>query len=211
MPLKLAIVEDNSALRESLGVLIQGASGFSFCGGYPNAEVALKKIPFDWPDVILMDINLPKMSGIELVAKLKEMRPQLQILMLTAYEDDEQIFNSLMAGANGYLLKETPPSEILDAVLDVQRGGAPMSNSIARKVVHHFQQKKPKNETENLSKRELEILTHLAKGYQCKEIADLLTISVMTVRNHLHNIYEKLHVRTRTEAVVKFLDSGKRP
>src|SRR5262245_12685921 len=184
MPIKVCIVEDDAPLRESMVVLLNGSGQFRCIGAFPNAETALKQIPADWPDVLLMDINLPKMSGIECVAKLKEMKPALQVLMLTAYEDDEQIFNSLMAGASGYLLKETPLSEILDAVTDVRNGGSPMSNSIARKVVQHFQQKRPKNETENLSKRELEILTHLAKGYQCKEIADLLSISVMTVRNH---------------------------
>lgn len=203
--IKVSIVEDDAGIRESLAILINGAPGFRCINTFANAEAALKQIPLDWPDVILMDINLPKMSGIELVAKLKAMHPTIQVIMLTVYADNEKIFKSLKAGASGYLLKQTPPNEILDAITDVQRGGSPMSNSIARQVVLYFQQRPPANETENLSKRELEILGHLAKGYQYKEIADTLSLSVLTVRAHIRNIYEKLHVHSRTEAVVKYL------
>src|SRR5690242_5151913 len=135
MSIKVAIVEDDAGVRESLTVVINGTNGFKCIGSYPNAELALKNIPRDWPDAILMDINLPQMSGIELVAKLKALRPTLQVIMLTVYVDSEQIFQSLQAGASGYLIKQTPPAQILDALLDVQRGGAPMSNMIARKVV----------------------------------------------------------------------------
>jgi DNA-binding NarL/FixJ family response regulator len=205
MSIKVSIVEDDAGIRESLAILINGAQGFRCGTTFANAEVALKQLPLDWPDVVLMDINLPKMSGIELVAKLKVLRPTLQVLMLTVYADNEKIFKSLKAGASGYLLKQTPPNEILDAINDVNRGGSPMSNSIARQVVLYFQQRPPANETENLSRRELEILGHLAKGYQYKEIADILTLSVLTVRAHIRNIYEKLHVHSRTEAVVKYL------
>jgi DNA-binding NarL/FixJ family response regulator len=146
------------------------------------------------------------MSGIECVAKLKALRRETLFIMLTVQVDSDAIFKSLKAGASGYLLKQTPPVEILAALEDVLRGGSPMTNTIARKVVQFFQQEKPSaNETENLTKRELEILNLLAKGYQYKEIADQLSINLLTVRTHIHNIYEKLHVRSRTEAVVKFL------
>jgi DNA-binding NarL/FixJ family response regulator len=203
---KVAIVEDDTGVRESLAVLINGASGFRCAGAYPNAESALKQIPESWPDIALMDINLPQMSGIDCVAKLKALRPALRVLMLTVHVDSELIFKSLKAGADGYLIKQTSPGEILDALSDVLRGGAPMTNTIARKVVLFFQhQSAVDDETSCLTKRELEILTHLAKGFQYKEIADSLGITLLTVRTHIHHIYEKLHVRSRTEAVVKFL------
>lgn len=202
---KVAVVEDDTGVRESLAVLINGAPGFRCIGTYANAEAALKHLPCNWPDIILMDINLPQMSGIECVAKLKATHPALHILMLTVHVDSELIFKSLKAGAGGYLIKQTSPAEILDALSDVMRGGAPMTNTIARKVVQFFQEKSSGDETASLTKRELEILTHLAKGYQYKEIADSLGINILTVRTHIHHIYEKLHVRSRTEAVVKFL------
>lgn len=205
MSAKIAIVEDNTGVRESLAVLINGTAGFRCIGTYANAEAALKQLPQKWPDIILMDINLPQMSGIECVAKLKALKPTVHIIMLTVNVDSDQIFKSLKAGAGGYLIKQTSPSEILEALADVLRGGAPMTNTIARKVVLFFQQKVAPDETLSLTKRELEILTHLAKGYQYKEIAESLDINILTVRTHIHHIYEKLHVRSRTEAVVKFL------
>ena len=203
--IKVAIVEDDTGVREGLTFVIKGTSGFSCTGSYANAESALKAMPLDWPDVVLMDIHLPKMSGIDCTGQLKEMNPGLHIVMLTAYEDDDLIFKSLQAGASGYLLKRTPPAEIVEGLLDVYQGGSPMTSSIARKVVRHFQQKPSNNELANLSKRELEILKLLTEGCLYKEIGDQLSISAVTVRSHLRNIYEKLHVRTRTEAVVKFL------
>src|SRR5438128_553915 len=139
--IKVAIVEDESGIRESLAILINGAGGFRCIATYPNAEVALKQMPREWPDVVLMDINLPNMSGIECVAKLKEIKPALHVIMLTICADDDEIFNSLKNGASGYLLKKTPPSEILDAIAEVHKGGAPMSSAIALKVVRYFQQK----------------------------------------------------------------------
>lgn len=205
MPIKVAIVEDDARVREGLGFLLNGSAGFVCCGAFSNAESALKGLPHQWPDVVLMDINLPRMSGIECVAKLKAANPALQILMLTSSEDEEMIFNSLKNGASGYLIKQTPPSEILEAIDDVHQGGSPMSRSIARKVVRHFQHEKSRSEADGLSRRELEILTCLTKGLQYKEIADALGISIGTVRTHLRSIYEKMHVRSRTEAVVKFL------
>ncbi len=205
MSIKVAIVEDDAKVRESLSILINGAESFSCIGAFPSGEVALRQIPQDWPDVVLMDINLVQMSGIECVAMLKARRPQLHVIMLTAHEDNELIFNSLKAGASGFLIKRTPHAEILEAIVDVQGGGSPMTGSIARQVVQYFHHKQPSNKEMNLSARELEVLTLLSKGYQYKEIAGILFISVPTVRNHLQNIYQKLHVRSRTEAVVKFL------
>ncbi|MGI8967167.1 MAG: response regulator, partial [Limisphaerales bacterium] len=163
-PIKVAVVEDDKRLREGLVFLLNSTSEFYCVGSYPNAELALKHLPGEWPEVVLMDINLPNMSGIDCVAKLKAQRPALQAVMLTAYVDNEQIFKSLKAGASGYLIKKTPAAEILDAVTDAHRGGSPMTSSIARKVVEFFQQRPPEKETEDLSKRELEILDYLAKG-----------------------------------------------
>lgn len=207
MPIKVAIVEDDARFRESLAVLINGADGFRCVGAYPNAETALRELPRAWPDVLLMDINLPKMSGIECVQRLKEANRALQVIMVTVYMDSEQIFKSLKAGASGYLIKKTSPAKLLEAIAEVHAGGSPMSNQIARRVVQFFQEVEPNaaDETRNLSKRELEILGYLAKGYQYKEIAETLCISFQTVCAHVRHIYEKLHVRSRTEAVVKFL------
>lgn len=205
MPIDVSIIEDDAAFRESMAVLINGAEGFRCIGTYHSGEAALKEMPKKWPHVLLADINLPKMSGIDCVSQLKALHPSMQIIMLTAYVDCDRIFDSLKAGATGYLMKKTPPTKILEAVTDVHSGGAPMSNCIARMVVNFFQQKAAPDETSTLTKRELEILTHLAKGSQYKEIADTLQINPLTVRTHLHHIYEKLHVRSRTEAVVKFL------
>ncbi len=214
MPINVSIVEDNKRLRESLSILIDGSEGFRCLSSFPNAEEAIKRLPGSWPDVLLMDINLPEMSGIECVAKLKELRPALQIIMLTAYLENDKIFQSLLAGATGYLIKQTSPTEILEAIADVHRGGAPMSGDIARKVVEYVQQSKrpagQAEETADLSKREHEILTYLSKGYQYKEIADVLSLSVSTVRTHLRSVYKKLHARSRTEAVVKFLGQSPR-
>lgn len=208
--IKVAIVEDDAKVRETLSVLVQASPELKWMGSYPNSEVALKNLSRDWPDVILMDINLPNMSGIECAAQVKEMRPRVQILMLTAYDDKERIFDSLKAGASGYLLKRSSPAEILEAISEVHGGGSPMTTSIARQVVQYFRQRPAKDDTENLTAREVEILDLLAQGYLYKEIGDKLSIATGTVRNHLQHIYEKLHVRSRTEAVVKFLNKGKR-
>lgn len=203
MPIKVAIVEDDAGFRERLALLIGG--GECVCvGTYANAEIALRRMPAAWPEVLLMDINLPQMKGIELAARLKELRPSLHIIMLTAYMDDEQIFDSLKAGASGYLLKKTPPAKIVEAILDAAAGGAPMSSTVASRVVQYFRPKAP-DETKNLTDREREILAFLSQGQQYKEIAEALSISALTVRTHIRNIYEKLHVRSRTEAVLKFL------
>ena len=206
MRIKVSIVEDNRGTRESLTELLGRAPALRFMSAFPSGEDALRRIPLEAPDVVLMDINLPKMNGIECVAKLKEQMPKTQVLMLTTYEESDLIFDSLRKGASGYLLKNMPPAELIQAIEQVHVGGAPMSMQIARKVVNHFQQiKKPQSDMEKLTKREHEILALLAKGYLYKEIADQLGITLSTVRAHLHTVYEKLHVQSRTEAVVKFL------
>jgi len=206
MDIKVAIVEDNDKIREGLAVLIDGSAGFLCSETYETAEEALRLLPKYHPDVVLMDIQLPRMSGIECMQKLKEEQPDIQFMMLTAYEDDEKVFKSILAGASGYILKRTPPAELLEAIRDLHEGGSPMSDQIARKVVEAFRKMgKSSKETENLSERELEILSHVAKGYRDKEIAYKFFISIRTVRTHLRNIYKKLHVRSRTEAVLKYL------
>jgi DNA-binding NarL/FixJ family response regulator len=206
MAINVSIVEDNRGTRESLRELLGRVQGFKCLGAYASGEEALRKIPEETPDVVLMDINLPGMRGIECVARLKARAPKTQVLMLTTYDESDLIFESLRAGAHGYLLKNTTADDLIQAVEQVHSGGAPMSMNIARKVVNHFQQiKKPSSEMEKLTKREHEILALLAKGYLYKEIGDQLGISISTVRAHLHTVYEKLHVQSRTEAVVKFL------
>lgn len=206
MRIRVSIVEDNRGTRESLTELLSRAPALRFISAHPTGEDALQKLPADAPDVVLMDINLPKMNGIECVARLKQQLPKTQVLMLTTYEEGDLIFDSLRKGASGYLLKNLPPAELIQAIEQVHAGGAPMSMQVARKVVNHFQQiKQPKSDVEQLTKREHEILALLAKGFLYKEIADQLGISLSTVRAHLHAVYEKLHVQSRTEAVVKFL------
>ena len=206
MPIKVSIVDDNDEIREGLSVLISGSAGFQCVATYPTAENALKYLPAHKPDVVLMDIQLPGMSGIECVRDLKKLLPDLQIMMLTVYEDDDNVFKSILAGASGYVLKKTPPSELLEAISDLHNGGSPMSDRIARKVVQAFQQMgKSSRKTENLTQRESEILSYVAKGFQDKEIAEKFFLSSETVRTHLRNIYKKLHVRSRTEATLKYL------
>lgn len=207
MPINVSIVEDDAGIRESLSTLINGASKFKCVSSYANAEEALKDVPLKKPDVVLMDINLPRMNGIECVQKLKVIFPKVKVLMLTVFEDGDQSIKSLMAGANGYLLKRTKPAKLLEAIEEVHRGDSPMSATIARNVVEYFNKKGVANpKTVELSKREEEILNLLVKGHRYKEISDALGISFDTVRSHLRNIYEKLHVSSRTEAVVKYLN-----
>ena len=205
----VAVVEDDQRVRESLSVLIGGADGFACTGAYATGEAALENIPQAPPNVVLMDINLPKISGIECVQRLKVACPNLMVIMLTVHEDDEMIFKALQAGANGYLLKRTPPGEILDAISEAHRGGAPMSSSIARKVIQSFHQEPSKiaqgAELTALTSREREVLELLAKGYLYKEIAASFGIQFETVHTHVRSIYHKMHVRSRSEAVAKFL------
>jgi DNA-binding NarL/FixJ family response regulator len=203
--IRVSIVEDDDRIRNSLLSLIDGSEGFRCAGAHASAEETLREISNAKPDVVLLDINLPVMSGIECIQEIKNRVPTVKILMHTVYEDEEQLFKSLRAGAHGYLLKRTPPARLLEAIADVHAGNSAMSSQIARLVVKYFHQLGPANDTGKLTHREVEILQHLARGYQNKEIADLMGIGFDTVRTHLRNIYEKLHVNTRTEAVMKFL------
>ena len=206
MPISVAIVEDNEKLRSTLARVINRADGFRCVSDYGNAEDALKDLPQVRPEVVLMDINLPGMNGVECVRLLKQLLPQTQVMMLTVYEDTENIFNALTAGANGYMLKRTSSKELMEAIHDVHRGGSPMTMHIARKVVQSFQKTAATAQpTENLSEREQQVLDLLSQGLMYKEIADKLAISYETVHTYIRRIYEKLQVRTRTEAVAKFL------
>jgi DNA-binding NarL/FixJ family response regulator len=206
MPIRVCIVEDNDDMRESVAQVLNQTPGVQCMNTYASAEAAVRDLPAQKPDVALVDINLPGMNGIECVSRLKARLPQLQVLMLTRYEQSDMIFDSIRAGASGYLLKHTPADELIRAVEQVHAGGAPMTMQIARKVISHFQQiQKPASEVEKLTPREQEVLTLLAKGYLYKEIAGNLGISINTLRNHLRTIYDKLHVHSRTEATVKYL------
>jgi DNA-binding NarL/FixJ family response regulator len=205
-PIRIALVEDDKTVREGLQMLLNGSPGYSCIAAFGSGEEALKEIPVILPDVVLMDINLPGINGIECILKLKEQDLPVLFIMLTVFEDADAIFRSLSAGACGYLLKHTPPVKLLEAIQDVHRGGSPMSGEIARKVVQSFQNPASKaGNAISLTKREEEILGFLAQGYFYKEIANSLSISIETVRTHIRNIYEKLQVRTRTEAVLKYL------
>jgi DNA-binding NarL/FixJ family response regulator len=206
MTITVSIVEDNDQLRGTLARVISRAQGFNCLGQYANAETALEAIPNERPNVVLMDINLPGMNGVECVRRLKQLAPETQVVMLTAYEDTENIFNSLAAGASGYLLKRTSSAELLTAIRDVHKGGSPMTTHIARKVVQSFKRAGSSLQaTEKLSQREQEVLDCLSQGFLYKEIAEKLGISYETVHTYIRRIYEKLQVRTRTEAVAKFL------
>jgi len=203
----VAIVEDDVPAREIIAGWIRSADGFKLVGEYDDAETAIADLPQRKPSVVLFDINLPGMNGIECVRKLKPHLPDTQFLMVTVYEDANHIFDALAVGASGYLLKQTRRSELIDALKDVHAGGSPMSSQIARKVVQSFR----RNETENangeaaeLSQREREVLELLARGYLYKEIAEQLKISVPTVNTYIRRIYEKLHVRSRAQAVAKY-------
>ena len=208
MPLRISIVEDDPAVRTSLACVIQGSPDFECLGAYGSAEEALCEVPHHLPDVLLMDIGLPGRSGIECTAALKAAHPGVQVLILTTYDESKSIFEALRAGASGYLLKRSRPEELLKAIGEVHAGGAPMSPGIARLVVSHFHRlnhPRPANEVETLTQRELEVLQHLAKGLLYKEVAESLGIGIGTVRTHVEAIYRKLHVQTRTEAVLKLL------
>jgi DNA-binding NarL/FixJ family response regulator len=205
-PCAISIVEDNLPLAEELQALFESQPDMSVLATYPSAEEALNGLPALLPDVLVVDIRLPGMSGVELISVLKPRFRELPILVLTMYEESDLIFDALKAGASGYLLKRAAGDELCEAVRQIQRGGSPMSPSIARKVVDSFQTPSlPEPEGARLSPREQEILGLLANGALYKEIAGDLGISLDTVRTHLRRIYEKLHVHTRTEAVVKYL------
>jgi DNA-binding NarL/FixJ family response regulator len=206
VPIKVCIVEDNADVREGVMRVLNQAPGLSCVSAYASAEAAVRDLPAQKPDVVLVDINLPRMNGIECVAKLKALLPRLQVLMFTRYEQSDSIFDSIRAGASGYLLKHTSARELVQAVEQVHVGGAPMTMQIARKVISYFQQiPKTASEVETLTLREKEVLSLLAKGYPYKRIASDLGIAIGTLRVHLRAIYDKLHVHCRTEATIKYL------
>lgn len=202
----IAIVEDDSQLRKSFIATLSSTDGWLVAGSFSRSETAIPAIRADPPDLAIVDIQLPGISGIECVRQLKPLCPKTQFLMVTAFDNADRVFEALAAGASGYLLKRDAPNRLLESLQDVLDGGAPMSSAIARKVIQHFQQPaKPDREIYNLTAREEEVLNLLTQGARYKEIADELSINITTVRYHLNNIYRKLHVTTRTEAVVKYL------
>jgi DNA-binding NarL/FixJ family response regulator len=204
MPIKVLIFEDNRSLREGLEQLLASAEGITVCGAYADARQAEELTREHEPAVILMDIDMPGITGIEALRKVKAASPQTQIVMLTVFDDDKNIFESIKAGASGYLLKKTPPPKIIEAVKDVAAGGSPMSSSVARQVLHMFSKgSQPSGASFDLTGREKEVLTLLVNGHSYKMVAASLFISIDTVRSHIKNIYEKLHVNSKSEAVAK--------
>jgi DNA-binding NarL/FixJ family response regulator len=204
--IKVGIVEDDTVVLTTMSTLLNESSGFRCVAACASGEEAVEQLPAASPEVVLMDINLPRMSGIECTRRLKARLPGVQVLMLTVYEDSEHIYQALRAGATGYMLKRSEPDEVLAAIRDILKGGAPMNSQIARKVIQTFRASAQSLEPEiRLTKREEEILSCLAEGYSDKELAEKLGITVPTVRTHLSHIYEKLHVQSRTEAVIKYL------
>lgn len=204
--IKVAIIEDNETIREGLSALINGTEGYKCIAAFRDCETFLDKLNQLDLDVVLMDIGLPGMSGIEGVQQAIKKNPDLNILMLTIYEDSEKVFDALCSGASGYLVKKTPPAKLLEAIKDAYEGGSPMSSGIARQVINAFKETKVKNSTAEdykLSSREIEVLNLLADGYNYQEIAESMFISVDTVRHHIRNIYKKLHVHSQSEAVAK--------
>lgn len=211
--IKVAIVEDDARFRKSLRRVIESKTELSCVAEYVNGADAIVGIPKDKPEVVLMDLNLPDSSGAEIIAQVKPQMPDLSVVVLTVYNDAEHIFKALRAGAGGYLLKQATAAEILDAIAEAHRGGAPMTSEIARKVIAAFHEPKPaaQPETQALAPREREILELVANGYANKEIADKLSITLSTVCWYLHEIYKKLHVQSRVQAVNKFRQSGRPP
>jgi DNA-binding NarL/FixJ family response regulator len=211
MSISVSIVEDDTKVRETLARLINSSAGYRCVSEHASGESALHEIPKVKPNVILMDINLTGINGVECARRLKPVLPATQIIMLTVYQNTEHIFNALAAGATGYMLKQTKPDELLIAVKDVFEGGSPMSSHIARKIVQSFQQKgQREDETQSLSPREAQVIELLAKGYLYKEVAETMGVSYATIHTHIRHIYEKLQVRSRTEAVVKHLSQMNR-
>ncbi len=207
MSIRVAIFEDNKHLRESLQILIGGTPGYACIGAYPDCRDMLSQLKRDTPDVVLMDIEMPGMNGIEAVKKIKENYPSVQVLMQTMFDDDAYVFNAICSGASGYILKTTTPSGYIEAIQNVYAGGSPMTPTIARKVFDLFKSNisKPATENYNLTEKEKEILQHLVNGRSYKMIAEEMKISTETVKTHMKNIYTKLHVKSNTEAVVKAL------
>ncbi|HYE30693.1 MAG TPA: response regulator transcription factor [Methylomirabilota bacterium] len=213
MTIRVAIVEDDERLRGSLAMLVGGMPGFELVGSFSDAETAIRDLPRISPDIVLMDVQLPKQSGIDCVRQIKPSLPRTQIIIVTVFQDEECVFDALRAGAVGFLRKDTPPNEILEAIRDAHQGGSPMSSGIARMVVAHFQPRdwSPRSRealpTVRLSPREDEIVQLLVKGYRYKEVAEAFSCSIHTVREHLRRIYEKLQVTSSRDAVVKYLNT----
>ena len=204
--ISVAIVDDEKELCESIAAFVNGSPGFHCVNTYHSAEAALERLPTEKPDVVLMDINMSGMSGVECVRRLKGLVPEMKIMMLTVYEDTDQIFMALSAGASGYMLKRSTPAKLLEAIRELHEGGSPMSSSIARKVVASFQKTGHGDEEKgSLSPREQMVLDSLAKGSTYKQAADQLGISITTIRSYLRRIYEKLHVQSRSEAVARYV------
>ncbi len=205
--IRITIFDDNKRFRESIGLLIETSSDLQLAGSYPDVLTVIKDIEESVPDVILMDIDMPSINGISAVRSIKEKFPELPVIMLTSFDEDDKVFQSVCAGAVGYLLKNTQPQKLLEAIREVQSGGAPMTPSIARKVMFHFQQQNAPNPQNNygLSDREKDVLAQLVKGLSLKMIADELFVSRETVKSHVKNIYAKLHVSCAAEAVAKTL------
>jgi DNA-binding NarL/FixJ family response regulator len=201
--ISIAIIEDDEDIRESLKILIQTTEGFACAGAFADAETGLEFLTADPADIVLMDINLPGMDGIECVRQLKSVHPEMQFIMCTIFQNDDSVFNALKAGATGYLLKNDDPGKIIDAIHELHAGGSPMTPQIARRVMESFKRPAVNDDIHLLTKRETEMLGLLAKGFRYKEIADKLFISTETVRKHINNIYQKLHVQSRIEAVNK--------
>lgn len=209
--IQISIIEDVEEYRTALQIMLNSTPGFECTQTYSNGEAAVRDIPKHQPDIVLVDINLPRMSGIQVMERLKKEFPKIQFMVLTVFEDDEKIFNALSAGASGYLLKSTPTNKIMEAIRELHDGGSPMSTSIARKVVASFRM--PTNEFANpyeqlLTLREKEVLEMLSQGKLYRQISEELFITMQTVKSHCHNIYEKLHVTTKTEAINKVYPRG---
>jgi DNA-binding NarL/FixJ family response regulator len=210
--IRVSIVEDNARVRGSFSRLVDQSPGFSCVSQHRSAEDALEELPTVRPDVVLMDVNLPGINGVDCVRTLRTLLPEAQVVMLTVYEDTDLIFSALSAGATGYLLKRTPPEELLRGIRDVHRGGSPMTSHIARRVVQSFRETPLESSAEGaLSPREREVLDYLSRGYLYKEIAAELAISYDTVHTYVRRIYEKLQVHSRTEAVAKHLTRSGQP
>ena len=208
MPVKVAIFEDRTAVREALSLLVEGTSGLELAGAYPNCNNVISNIRTSQPNVVLMDIEMPGMSGVEAVKLIKQQFPDITIVMQTVFEDEEKVFHAICNGASGYLLKDTPPSRLMESIIEAHEGGAPMSPSIAKKTLNLFQKflsplADAKHADYHLTPREKEVLQWLVNGYSYKMIAAACTISFDTVRSHIRNIYHKLHVASMTEAVAK--------
>lgn len=207
----MAVVEDVEGIRAELIQLIDSFEGFTCLQACSSAEEALKLLPPVAPDIVLMDIYLPRMSGIECTPRLKEALPSCQVVMLTSSDEEELVFRALEAGADGYLLKDCAPEELLQGLLDVRRGGVPMTSGIARRVVQFFRQRsKGSDELRRLSQRETEVLGLIARGLSTKEVGDRLSLTVETIRTYVKNIYEKMHVHSRAEAVAKYFEANEK-